>query len=96
MTLAENAVAGKACIFIPSPNVTGDHQYKNAKVLADASAAMVFRESDLTGEKLISAVKSLADDPAERAKMEQNIKKFARPLADREIAQAAIEIAGRH
>lgn len=96
MTLAENAVAGKTCIFIPSPNVTGDHQYKNAKVLADASAAMVFRESDLTGEKLISAVKSLADDPAERAKMEQNIKKFARPLADREIAQAAIEIAGRH
>ena len=35
MTLAEIACMGKAAVIIPSPNVTNNHQYKNAKVLAD-------------------------------------------------------------
>jgi UDP:flavonoid glycosyltransferase YjiC (YdhE family) len=36
MTISELALMGKAAILIPSPNVTDNHQYLNAKVLADA------------------------------------------------------------
>ena len=39
MTISELANGGKCAVFIPSPNVTDNHQYKNAKVLVDAGAA---------------------------------------------------------
>ena len=42
ITLSELAVQRKPCILIPSPNVTDNHQYKNAKVLGDAGASLVF------------------------------------------------------
>lgn len=42
ITLSELAVQKKPCILIPSPNVTDDHQYKNAKVLEDAGARCRF------------------------------------------------------
>ena len=95
MTLAENACMGKASILIPSPNVTGDHQFKNAKVLADAGAAVVYRESELDGASLTAAVRRLAEDPNARREMEARIRAFAKPFADREIALAAMEIAKR-
>ena len=95
MTLAENACMGKASILIPSPNDTGDHQFKNAKVLADAGAAVVYRESELDGASLTAAVRRLAEDPNARREMEARIRAFAKPFADREIALAAMEIAKR-
>lgn len=95
MTLAENACMGKASILIPSPNVTGDHQFKNAKVLADAGAAIVYRESELDGAALTAAVRRLAEDEKARREMEARVRAFAKPFADREIALAAIEIAKR-
>ena len=45
MSISELAAAGKAAILIPSPNVTGDHQYRNAKALADAGAAVLLEET---------------------------------------------------
>lgn len=43
-TVSELAAAGRVAVLIPSPNVTGDHQFKNAKALADAGGAFVVRE----------------------------------------------------
>lgn len=77
MTLSEIAVMGKAAVIVPSPNVTNDHQYKNAKVLADADAGLLLKEADLTGESLLCEVKKLADDAAYREKVERNVKAFA-------------------
>ncbi|MBQ1206231.1 MAG: UDP-N-acetylglucosamine--N-acetylmuramyl-(pentapeptide) pyrophosphoryl-undecaprenol N-acetylglucosamine transferase, partial [Clostridia bacterium] len=39
MTLSELAIRGRASVLIPSPHVTEDHQYKNARLIADAGAA---------------------------------------------------------
>ena len=53
----ELEAAGVPSILIPSPNVAENHQYFNAKVLADREAALLIEEKDLTGETLTEAVK---------------------------------------
>mgnify|MGYP000849567771 FL=1 len=92
ITLAELAYREKAVIFIPSPNVTEDHQYKNAKVLADAGAAIVFKEKDLNGEILASTVKRFIENPDEKKKMQNAIARFALPDAADKIAGIAIKM----
>ena len=83
LTISELASAGKCSIFIPSPNVTENHQYKNAKVLADAGAAFVFEESELANSTsvLIDAVAGLLSEEGdnERKLMSERIKEFAVP-----------------
>ena len=77
MTLSELAVLGKAAVLIPSPNVTNDHQYKNAKVLGDAGAAVVFRESELGEGTVTAAIRELIENGEKRGQMQENIKQFA-------------------
>ncbi len=55
IALAEITVCGKPSLLIPSPNVTNDHQYHNAKALADAGAAVLIREEELTEERSLFA-----------------------------------------
>lgn len=77
MTLSEIAAMQKAAVIIPSPNVTNNHQYKNAKVLSDGNAAVLIEEKDLTGELLCEKVKEYAENTQLRKKTEENIKNFA-------------------
>lgn len=85
MTISELALAEKCSIFIPSPNVTDDQQYKNAAVLADANAAVVIREGDGLLAELCKTVKELIDSYQKREAMEKNISEFAAPNANRDI-----------
>ena len=78
MTLTEVAMMRKPAILIPSPNVTDNHQYKNAKVLADAGAAELIEEKDLTEDRLRETVCRLASDAALCQRMSENIAGFAR------------------
>ncbi len=77
MTLAEISLLGKAAIIIPSPYVTNNHQYKNAKVLADKNAAILIQEKDLNEKVLCDNVKMLLDDDKKRSFIENNVKEFA-------------------
>ena len=63
LTLAELEAVGRAAVLIPSPNVAENHQYYNAMELQKAGAAVVIEEKDLTGEKLVAAVKEMTADP---------------------------------
>ena len=56
-------MCGKASILIPSPNVTGNHQYFNAKSVADRGGAVLIEEKDLTADSLISEVMKLRNNP---------------------------------
>ncbi len=85
MTLTELAYMKKAAVLIPSPNVADNHQYKNAKVLADEGAALLLEESELTLETITEAVRSLTEDPARRAAMEEAVSAFAEPEVGRKI-----------
>ena len=62
-TLNEIGASGTPCILIPSPNVTNDHQTKNAKVLADRGGAVLMPEGENMGEKLYETVTQLLSDP---------------------------------
>ncbi len=77
MTLSENAALAKASVIIPSPYVTNNHQYKNAKVLLDKNAALMIEEKDLNKEILIQNVSKLMDDDEFRQDVENNIRKCA-------------------
>ena len=92
MTVSELALHGKCTVFIPSPNVTDDQQYKNAKVLADGDAALIIREGADCGDRLCAAVTGLCEHPENRAKMEENIKKFASPDANRLIYNDIVKL----
>lgn len=85
MTLSELATLEKCCVLIPSPHVADNHQYKNAKVLADKGAALVFEEKELVGAVLTKALTELIADDEKRRKMRENIKAFALPDANRSI-----------
>ena len=77
MTLSELAMLGKAAILIPSPNVTDNHQYKNAKAVSDKDAAILIQESELGGGALTKAVCDLMEDDAARARLGRNFRDFA-------------------
>ena len=85
-TLAELTVCKKASILVPFPHATDDHQAVNAKALVDAGAAIMFREAELTGEKLAAAIRELKNDPPRLAKMEKAAGMLGRPEASGEIA----------
>ncbi len=91
MTISELAITGKSAIFIPSPNVAENHQYKNAKVLYDAGAAGLFEEKDLVdgAKPLIDEVAMLLSDDgaAKRSEMQEKIKQFAVPDSNKLIYQ---------
>lgn len=77
MTLSELAVLGKCAVIIPSPYVTNNHQYKNAKVLCDKNAAFMIEEKDLTGERLTRTVKELVENEEKRKVTQNNVREFA-------------------
>jgi UDP-N-acetylglucosamine--N-acetylmuramyl-(pentapeptide) pyrophosphoryl-undecaprenol N-acetylglucosamine transferase len=92
MTLSELAMMGKASILIPSPNVPNDHQYKNAKVLADAGAACLLREADLTPQLLSENIEHCLKDGGVRGRMELLVKKFADEDANRRIYDEVLKL----
>lgn len=77
MTVSELAAMKKVAILIPSPNVTNNHQYKNAKVLADANGAVLIEEKDISGKLLTDTVKELCTNAEKRHSLEKNIAEFA-------------------
>ncbi len=77
LTVSELSLAGKCTVFIPSPNVTDDQQYKNANVLAEKGAAAIIRETPELCEKLLSKIEELYENTALRSEMEIKIKEFA-------------------
>jgi UDP-N-acetylglucosamine--N-acetylmuramyl-(pentapeptide) pyrophosphoryl-undecaprenol N-acetylglucosamine transferase len=77
MTVTEMAKMKKACIMIPSPYVADNHQYKNAKVLADVGAVELLEEKELSGKKIVELTKGLLNDASRRHEMENKIADFA-------------------
>lgn len=59
MTVSELEATGTAALLVPSPNVTANHQYHNAMVLANKGAAMLLEEKDYTKEKVVAIVQDL-------------------------------------
>ncbi len=77
MTLSELAMLGKAAILIPSPNVTDNHQYKNAFAVAEKGAAVLLEEKALGEGVLLETVLELMRNEEKRAEMGRAFRSFA-------------------
>lgn len=70
-TMAEITALGLPSILVPSPNVTNDHQTKNAMSLVNAKAAVLVRDAELNGETLVKALDDTLLDDDRLAQMKQ-------------------------
>lgn len=85
MTVSELAHQRKPAILIPSPNVADNHQFKNAKALADKNAALLVEEKDFAQHALTQAVESMFSDESLREELKSNIAEFSNPSVGKHI-----------
>ena len=81
ITVTEITAVGAPSILIPSPNVSDDHQTKNARHLGDIGASVVISESELTLRRLLDTVTALYESPAERQRMGRAAERAYNPRA---------------
>lgn len=91
LSVSEIAVAKRPAIFVPSPNVTDDHQTANAMSLVKENAALLVKDADARGQ-LVSAAIALLQDAAQQKTLVENIAKMAITDAADRIAAAVIGI----
>lgn len=91
-TIAELTVLGIASILIPSPHVAENHQYYNAKSLADNDAAVLIQDSDVK-KVLQNKIIEIAGDEEKLKSLSENAKKLSKPEAANTIAKSAINYA---
>ena len=90
LTVCELAAVGVPAIFVPFQH-KDRQQYLNAKYLADAGAAAIIEQQDLTAEKLITLLGQL--DRTQLLSMAEKAKNMASPLAAKRVAEVIIEVA---
>jgi UDP-N-acetylglucosamine--N-acetylmuramyl-(pentapeptide) pyrophosphoryl-undecaprenol N-acetylglucosamine transferase len=76
-TCNELGATGAPCILVPSPNVTNNHQEKNARVL-ETAGAVVMLEKDVTAEKMYAEVMALLGDDSRRSETARKLKGLVR------------------
>lgn len=84
LSISELALAGKASILVPSPNVAEDHQTKNALALVAHKAALLVSDADARTQLTAAALRLLKSDEA-RMTLENNIRALAKPKATSQI-----------
>lgn len=72
----EIAASGTPCILIPSPNVTDNHQEKNARAMVEKGGGVLVLESECTAERLMEEISSLIGDETRRKKMQSALHKL--------------------
>jgi UDP-N-acetylglucosamine--N-acetylmuramyl-(pentapeptide) pyrophosphoryl-undecaprenol N-acetylglucosamine transferase len=90
----ELAAAGRPAILAPYPHATGGHQEANAAWMADAGAAIVIDDIELTGRRVRAEAAALLDDRERLAAMAEASKSLARPDAARRIADEVLAARG--
>ena len=94
-SVAELAAAGKPSLLVPFPYAADDHQHKNAQIFAEAGAAVLVPESELTDDRLLSELTGLLNSPERLREMGVRARTLAHPDALARIAGMAIRLAER-
>jgi UDP-N-acetylglucosamine--N-acetylmuramyl-(pentapeptide) pyrophosphoryl-undecaprenol N-acetylglucosamine transferase len=90
LSISELCIVGKPCILIPSPNVSEDHQTKNAMALVNKNAAILVKDIEAK-EKLGESVSSLLNDTNKQKELSNNIKTLAKSNAANDIVKEIIQ-----
>ena len=85
MTISELALLGKAAVFVPSPYVVANHQYKNAKAIYDKGACELVEEKNFENGALVKAIDDLLCDEEKMKEYGEKIKDFADKDANEKI-----------
>ena len=94
-SIFEIAAAGKPALLVPYPHASADHQTANARWMADAGAAVVVPDDQLTPARLGQEVGALLADPARLAAMAAASAALARPDAAQAVADEVLAAAAR-
>lgn len=89
--VSEICSAGKAAVFVPSPNVAEDHQTHNAMALVNKGAAMIVKDSE-AADKLMSCALELINDETKIREMEGNALAMAKRNAAGEIVDEVYKL----
>ncbi|MRR53827.1 MAG: undecaprenyldiphospho-muramoylpentapeptide beta-N-acetylglucosaminyltransferase [Deltaproteobacteria bacterium] len=89
-TIAEVTACGKACIFVPYPYATDDHQRKNAEALVEKGAGFMILDRELSGKRLSAMIEELERNPLVRKSAGQKAAAMARPDAAKLIVDAML------
>lgn len=90
----EIAASGTPCILIPSPNVTDNHQEKNARAMLENGAAVMVLEKDCTPEVLMTEIKKLLSDRETYSAMRRHLQEMSVPDCAERICTIMDELAG--
>ena len=91
-TCNEIGASGTPDILIPSPNVTNNHQEKNAHVLSDRDAAVLVLEQDCTPEKMFAEINDLLSDENRRKEMSRRLHELVRVDSTERIGDIVEEL----
>ena len=90
-TVSELCAAGKAAIFVPSPNVAEDHQTHNAMALVRKDAALIVKDADAVKDLMRTALDLVAND-AKIQELEKNISELALTDAGKTIVDCIYKV----
>ncbi len=90
-SISEMALLKKAAVFVPSPNVSEDHQTKNAMALVNEGAALMVKDTEVK-DKLVQEVIGLIKDETKRTVLMKNVSAFAKPDAANKIVDELFKL----
>jgi UDP-N-acetylglucosamine--N-acetylmuramyl-(pentapeptide) pyrophosphoryl-undecaprenol N-acetylglucosamine transferase len=93
-SISELSIIGKPTILVPSPNVSEDHQTKNAMVLVNNAAAVLVKDA-VAKETLFQHIVDLLNSSETMDQLSKNIKKMGMPNATEEIVNACQELVSK-
>jgi UDP-N-acetylglucosamine--N-acetylmuramyl-(pentapeptide) pyrophosphoryl-undecaprenol N-acetylglucosamine transferase len=93
MTISELAMMGLPSILVPLPHAIDDHQTKNAAYLADADAAILISQAELTAMSLTQTIGDLLTNPQRLDDMAEKASSLAKPDATQQVANICLEVA---
>lgn len=94
-TLAELALMGLPAILVPYPYAADDHQAINAAYYADGHAALVFREHELSPERLAACLQDFVADRGRLHEMGRAMRALARPDAAERLVDECLLLAAK-
>jgi UDP-N-acetylglucosamine--N-acetylmuramyl-(pentapeptide) pyrophosphoryl-undecaprenol N-acetylglucosamine transferase len=92
-SIFEVAAHGLPALLVPYPHAAADHQTSNARWMADAGAAVVVADAELTPQRLRAEVEGLLGDRDRLAAMAAASRALARPAAAHDIAAEVLTAA---
>ena len=94
LTVAELCAVGLPALFIPYPSAVDDHQTANARPMAEADAAVIIQESDLSDRSLSDLLRDWLGDRSVLQSRAAKARALSRPDSLQRISSICLELAG--